>query len=168
MGYDSAITIFSPSGELLQVDYAAAAVKLGQCTIAIRCADCVLYGVVKSGASKLQIPGTINKIHKLDRNITTAFAGLNADARVLMNQARVEAQSYKLNYEDDPTIEYMAKHISTTLQKYTQKGGARPFGLSMYVAGMSTSGNKKFYFQNPKSLISDFFCLKFMLYQNFQ
>lgn len=153
-GYDSALTIFSPNGELLQVDYAAAAVKMGMCTIAIKCADCVLYGVVKSQGNKLQISKTVQKIHQIDNNICTAFSGLNADARVLMNQVRIEAQSYRLNYEDDPSIEYMARYVSKILQKYTQKGGSRPFGLSMYISGMTLDGQPKLFQLTPSGSIA--------------
>merc|ERR1711972_262413 len=64
-----------------------------------------------------------------------------------MNQARVEAQSYKLNYDDDPSIEYMAKYIASIFQKMTQTGGTRPFGVGMFISGMSKQDGKPKLFQ---------------------
>ena len=46
--------------------------------------------------------------------------------------------------EDEPTIEYIAKNVAETKQKYTQKGGVRPFGVSCFMAGFSGSTPKLF------------------------
>ena len=44
--------------------------------------------------------------------------------------------------EDEPTIEYIAKNVAETKQKYTQKGGVRPFGVSCFMGGFSGSTPK--------------------------
>jgi 20S proteasome subunit alpha 4 len=78
---------------------------------------------------------TPSKIGLVDTHVCLAFAGLNADARILVDKARLEAQSHRLTVEDPVTIEYITKYVAGVQQRYTQSGGVRPFGISTLIVG---------------------------------
>lgn len=78
---------------------------------------------------------TPSKISLIDTHVCLAFAGLNADARILVDKACLEAQSHRLTVEDAVTIEYITKYIAGVQQRYTQSGGVRPFGVSTLIIG---------------------------------
>lgn len=40
------------------------------------------------------------------------FSGLNADARILSNYARVQCQNYGLSYDENAPVDYIAKYIA--------------------------------------------------------
>ncbi|MHA1408969.1 MAG: archaeal proteasome endopeptidase complex subunit alpha [Candidatus Odinarchaeia archaeon] len=143
LGYDRAITIFSPDGRLFQVEYAIEAVKRGTTAIGVSCKDGVVLAVEKR-VLNLQDPSSVEKIFIIDQHVGAAIAGLTADARILINQARIEAQVNRLTYDEIISIETLTKKICDLKQLYTQHAGVRPFGVSLLLAGVDEEGPKLF------------------------
>lgn len=144
MGYDRAITMFSPDGRLLQVEYAKKTVRLGNTAIGIVCKDGVLLVTDKRIVDKLVVAETIEKIFQIDDHIICTAAGILSDARVLVERAQNKAQENRVTYDSPIDTLTIVKDMCSLKQLCTQSGGLRPFGVSLLVAGIDEDGAKLF------------------------
>jgi len=135
--YDRAITVFSPDGRLFQVEYAREAVKRGTTAVGIIYDKGVILAVDKNVTSKLIVPKSIEKIFQIDDHIGVATSGLVADARRLVEDARVRAQRNRLVYNQPISVNGLTRDLCDIKQAYTQYGGARPFGTALLIAGVN-------------------------------
>jgi len=141
--YDRAITVFSPDGRLFQVEYAMELVNRGATIVGIRCSEGVVLGA-EENVEPLEEAEYSWKIFKVDEHIGAAIVGLSSDARILIDQARVYAQSNRLTYDEPIDTEVVTKKICDIKQLYTQHAGVRPFGISLIFAGVDKTGNRLF------------------------
>ncbi len=137
MGYDRTATMFSPEGHLLQVEYAEKTVRLGVSSIGIVCSDGIFIIADKRIQEKLIVQKFANRIHEIDSHLIASVAGITSDARVLVEKAQVLAQQHRVTYGSSIEPELIIKDISNIKQYFTQYGGARPFGVSMMLAGIN-------------------------------
>lgn len=144
-GYDRAITVFSPDGRLFQVEYASETVKRGATVLGITCPEGTVLAAEERATSKLQDPSFMWKIFQIDEHVGAAVAGLSCDAHILVDQARVYAQSNRLLYDEPIDIETLTRRIGEIKQLYTQHAGVRPFGLSILFAGVDSKGSRLFW-----------------------
>jgi proteasome alpha subunit len=152
MGYDRSITMFSPDGRLLQVEYAKKTVKQGSTAIGIACKDGVVLVTDKRISSKLMVPDAIEKTFKIDDHIAATAAGIISDARVLVDRAQLRAQQHAVTYDSKIDVISVVKEMCDLKQVCTQSAGLRPFGVSMLVAGVEEDNDIKLYMTEPYGL----------------
>ncbi len=151
-GYDRAITVFSPDGKLFQVQYAQEAVKRGLPALGIKVKEGVVLAAERRVPSKLVEGESIEKILQVDEHVGVGASGLIADARALIDRARVEAQINRLRYDEPITVSTLAKQLGDIKQLYTQHAGVRPFGARLLIAGVS---NEPYLFEtDPSGVVS--------------
>ena len=155
MGYDRAITVFSPDGRLYQVEYAREAVKRGTTAVGIKCNDGLVLIVDKRVSSRLLEASSIEKIFKIDEHIGVASSGLVGDARALVDRARVESQINRVTYDEKIDVETLAKKLCDHMQTYTQFGGARPYGTALLIAGIS-DGELRLFETDPSGTLLEY------------
>lgn len=152
MGYDRSITMFSPDGRLLQVEYAKKTVKQGSTAIGIVCKDGILLVADKRITTKLMVPESIEKMFKIDDHIAATASGIISDARVLIDRAQLRAQQHAVTYDSKIDILSIVKDICDLKQICTQSAGLRPFGCSLLIAGVEEDGSLKLFLTEPYGL----------------
>jgi len=138
--YDRGVNTFSPEGRLFQVEYAIEAIKLGSTAIGVQTSEGVVLAVEKRITSKLLEPSSIKKIVKLDEHIGCAMSGLVADARTLVDHARVETQNHWFVYDEKMGLEACVQSICDLALGFGEGEMARPFGVALLVAGVDEHG----------------------------
>ncbi len=152
MGYDRAITMFSPEGRLLQVEYAKKTVKQGSTAIGMVCKDGIILVTDKRLVDKMVVPEATEKIFQIDDHIGTTASGILSDARVLIERGQMKAQQHKVTYDSPIDALSIVKEICDLKQICTQSGGLRPFGVSLLVAGVDEDGEARLFETDPTGI----------------
>lgn len=148
--YSFSLTTFSPSGKLVQIEYALAAVNQGVTSIGIKAKNGVVLVTEKKSQTSLIEQDTIDKISCITPNIGMVYSGIGPDFRVLVDKARKLAHSnYKLIYHEYPPTRILVQELAKVMQEATQSGGIRPFGVSILVAGWDKYNGPSLYQIDP-------------------
>ena len=139
-GYDALGTKnyneFSNNGHIYQIEYALESVKRGLTVVAVKGEKCLAFAVERRALQPLQNPTGMRKIHQIDAHVVATAAGLAADAPPIIDRARVEALTFRLNYEDCASIEYMARFVADVMLQCSLEKAVRPYGCSLVVMGL--------------------------------
>lgn len=124
------LTTFSPSGKLVQIEYALNAVGAGATSLGIKALDGVVLATEKKLPSALVDESTVSKISLLTPHVGSVYSGMGPDARVLAHKARKAAQTYFRTYHETVPAAQLVRETATVMQEFTQSGCvARPPSL---------------------------------------
>jgi proteasome alpha subunit len=138
-GYDRPFTLYTPDGRLIQVEYAAEAVRHGSPVVGIRGKDFSLMVARMKDTDPLIDP--VEKIHIVDENIGIAGAGYTGDIDLLIDEARLEAQRHRVIFEDPIDVRSIVNHITQFMYQFTRYSGVRPLGAALIVVGSDRTGS---------------------------
>ncbi|CAG8780430.1 12700_t:CDS:2, partial [Racocetra persica] len=118
--YSFSLTTFSPSGKLVQIEYALNAVAQGVTSIGIKATNGIVIATEKKTASPLIDDSSLEKVANVCPNIGIVYSGMGPDFRVLLTKARKSAQKYKRFYNEYPPTGILVKEVASVMQEFTQ------------------------------------------------
>ncbi|KAK1826304.1 putative proteasome subunit alpha type-2 [Podospora conica] len=134
--YSFSLTTFSPSGKLVQIEYALNAVNQGVTALGIKATNGIVLATEKKSSSPLADPSSLSKISLITPDIGMVYSGMSPDYRVLVDKARkVSHTDYKRIYNEYPPTRILVQDVASVMQDATQSGGVRPYGVSLLIAG---------------------------------
>lgn len=136
--YDTDVTVWSPEGRLLQVEYAMESVKQGSACIGLRSSTHAVLGALKRSVSELS--SHQKKLLEIDDHIGIGIAGLTADARSLAKWMRSECLNHKYVYGTPIRTGALVTDLADRHQRTTQTYVRRPYGVGLLVASYDKSG----------------------------
>ena len=86
----------------------------------------------------------VPQVVKLTDNIAVVYSGMGPDFRVLCRKGRKSAQAYYRIYRETIPVGMLTRELAAVMQEFTQRGGVRPFGISLLVAGFDFNGPQLF------------------------
>ena len=143
MAYDRTIVVFSPDGRLLQVEYARQMVKNGSTSLGVRVKDAVILGALKPSLP-LAVTESYKKIYDIDDHIAMVSSGSLADARDLVQRARVKAQINRITFNEPVPVSSLTTHVCDRKHLVTQYAGVRPYGVGLLIGGIDNTGARLF------------------------
>lgn len=113
---------FSPSGKLVQIEYALAAVAAGAPSVGIKALNGVVLATENKHKSILYDEHSVSKVEMITKHIGMVYSGMGPDYRLLVKQARKMAQQYLLVYREPIPTAQLVQRVAMVMQEYTQSG----------------------------------------------
>lgn len=138
------LTTFDKSGKLNQIEYALNRVAQGKMSLGIKAKNGVVIATDKKVQTTLFDNADYHKMQSITPSTGFIYSGMGPDFRLVVKNARKNAQRYFLTYRELQPVNQIVKETALLMQEYTQSGGVRPFGVSCLVAGYDDDGPQLF------------------------
>lgn len=135
MSNNFGLTTFESDGKLGQLDNSLKAVSNGDTSLGIVARNGVVIATEKKPHSPLVDEEEWNKIFPIASHLGFTYSGIGADASLLARRARKQSEVYRLQHDELIPITQASKKLGEVTQDFTQRGGVRPFGVALLVAG---------------------------------
>jgi 20S proteasome subunit alpha 1 len=134
--FDRYVSVFSPQGNLYQVEYAFKAATSGNNTaIAVRGQNASVVITQKKVPDRLIDPTCITNIYEITDKIAVLMLGLIPDIQHQVQRLRYEASKFKYDYGIDISVFSLAQRIADILQVMTQEARGRTMACTMLMIG---------------------------------
>uniref|UniRef100_A0A0A9WTU5 Proteasome subunit alpha type n=1 Tax=Lygus hesperus TaxID=30085 RepID=A0A0A9WTU5_LYGHE len=110
------LTTFSPSGKLVQIEYATTAAGKGATALGVKAVDGVVIAAKKKTSSPLIVNDAVQKVFLLDEHAGCTYSGMGPDCRVLIDTARKSCQKYRLTYGEKMPVSQIVREVSFLYQ----------------------------------------------------
>lgn len=105
--------------------------------------------------SSLLESSSIEKIIEIDSHVGCAMSGLTADARSMIDHARVSSVNHSLYYDEPIGIESLTQSVADLALRFGEGASgeerlmSRPFGVALLVAGVDKEKGPQLYHTEP-------------------
>lgn len=137
------------------MEYSLEAIKLGSTAIGIQTSEGVILGVEKRVMSSLLEHSSIEKIVEIDKHVGCAMSGLTADARSMIDHARISSLTHNLYYDEEIQVESLTQSVCDLALRFGEGAGgekrlmSRPFGVALLIAGVDEDKGPQLYHAEP-------------------
>ena len=137
---------FAPDGALHQVEYAKVAVDNSEPAIVVLLAPTGQFagGIALAARLNPRHPRALKlsgegcpaeRIFRIDDHVAACAAGVGPDAVTLVEVARDAAQRHRITWGKPISLALLCRTVANHMQAFTQRGGLRPFGVTLVLSG---------------------------------
>ena len=136
--YNSNPIVFSPDGQLLQLNFASKASERGNFSLSLK-SDNHLILLSSSKLEQIDV-NKENRILTLGNNITMVATGISKDGKVLYEILKKKKLEIENSSNRIPQVPEIANFCSKVISRNTYYSNMRPFGIKLIIIGFDSTG----------------------------